>query len=319
MKIDRFKDFKLNESGFSRIKNILTGHVPSIYTIGIITWENPLSKEASPEYNKEANKKLEQILRDGMLGFNKIKGMYDKKPENPFLIRNISKNALCLYGYEGKQTSVIFGEKIDSSNINNFNISKSINDKNYIGMNFKLINTENKDKFYVMSERNVIINRNDYTDAYSEYKGKKFQIPFFDTNVNIDKEIDYIQDNFEIVDQLNLSKYKTDLTKEELKTALDNKDTEYYVIIDEIYNDIYQIKTNKKRIISYQDAYIDSKGELKNTVQTQVQPQMENYEDWDIDDVILLEELSKKSTKQVGFGAWVTRGRIQQLMRKYDK
>lgn len=45
---------------------------------------------------------------------------------------------------------------------------------------------------------------------------------------------------------------------------------------------------------------------------------MENYEGWDIDDVILLEELSKKSTEQVGFGAWVTRGRIQQIMRKYE-
>jgi hypothetical protein len=102
---------------------------------------------------------------------------------------------------------------------------------------------------------------------------------------------------------LNLSKYKEELSKEELKNALFKKDEDYYIVIDEIYNDLYKIKTNKRRIISYKDAYIDSKGELKNIIQTQVQT--ENYKGWEIDDIIELERLTKKSTEQFGYGLLV--------------
>jgi hypothetical protein len=41
--INKFHEYhRLNEAGFSRLKNILTGYVPSVYSIGIVTWENIL-------------------------------------------------------------------------------------------------------------------------------------------------------------------------------------------------------------------------------------------------------------------------------------
>ena len=329
--IDKFHEYhRLNEGGFSRLKNILTGYVPSVYSIGIVTWENPNAKQASDEYNADANSRLEYILRDGSFqiidnnkfGYNKVKGMYGQI-ENSFIIRNISKKALCDIGNRGKQESVIFGERIDKNNIQDFDIKDKIEDDNYIGMNFKLINTKNKNNYFVMGETNVIINRDDYDDFYTEYKGKRFLLPFYNTNINIDKEKQFILDNYDKVNKLDLSKYKLDkdgkipLTEEKLKEILNKSSNLYYTLIDKIYNDIYNLINNKKRIVSYKDSYINSKGKLVGNKEIQIQPQLEKYKDMSIDDRIQIEELSRNLSKQVGFNAYVNRNRIQEILRKY--
>jgi hypothetical protein len=330
--INKFDEYhRLNEGGFSRLKNILTGYVPSVYSIGIITWENPNSEQASDEYNTDANSRLEYILRDGSFqlidnnkfGYNKVKGMYGQT-ENSFIIRNISEKALCDLGNKGKQESVIFGERIDKNNIQDFDIKDKVKDDNYIGMNFKLINTENNKNYFVMGETNVIINRDNYDDLYTEYKGKRFLLPFYNTNINIDKEKKFILDNYDKVKELNLSNYKLDkegkipLTEEKLKEILNKSSKIHYAVIDEIYDDIYYLKNNKKRIMSYEDSYINSKGELVGNKEIQTQPQLEKYKDISIDDRIQIEKLSKKLSKQVGFNAYVNRNRIQEILRKYN-
>lgn len=330
--INKFDEYnRLNEGGFSRLKNILTGYVPSVYSIGIITWENPNSEQASDEYNADANSRLEYILRDGSFqlidnnkfGYNKVKGMYGQT-ENSFIIRNISEKALCDLGNKGKQESVIFGERIDKNNIQDFDIKDKVKDDNYIGMNFKLINTENNKNYFVMGETNVIINRDNYDDLYTEYKGKRFLLPFYNANININKEKTFILNNYDKVKELDLSKYKLDkegkipLTEEKLKEILNKSSKIHYALIDEIYNDIYYLKNNKKRIMSYEDSYINSKGELVGNKEIQIQPQLEKYKDISIDDRIQIEKLSKKLSKQVGFNAYVNRNRIQEILRKYN-
>jgi len=154
---------RLNESGYPRIKNIMRGVVPSVQTFGFITAENPYGKKTDTRFNKKANDRLRYDLKKHGLGYQMVKGKYGTE-ENTFFIPNISKNELLELGRKYEQESVIFGEK----------------EGDYDGMKFQMIFTD--DRYgQVDSERYVSLNMSDDTeDYYSEVKGRKFYIPFFD-------------------------------------------------------------------------------------------------------------------------------------------
>jgi hypothetical protein len=78
--IENFKDYVLiAESGFARVAHIMRGFVPKIQSIGFITAENPNGKQATPEFNKSANEKLEKKLRLMNLGLIKLKDNTETK------------------------------------------------------------------------------------------------------------------------------------------------------------------------------------------------------------------------------------------------
>lgn len=316
--IYNFKQFELNESSYSKVMRILHGQIPSIYSIGIITWENPHGEIESDEYNKKANIELENRLYDSELKYIKLGGMYNIK-EKSLLVLNINKTQLCNLGLEGNQETVIYGERVDSSNIENFDISNKVNDlikENYIGMNFKLINTQNKN-FKVESERNVVISRNDYSNFYSEIKGRKFMIPFFDSNISTNKQVYFIKKYLNKIDLLDLNDLNIDLRADELKKEFKTSyiDGLSRTDIDNIYNELYKIvNTNKKRYLDYSDAFMNPKGEIQNTVQVQTQIQ----EKMSVDDRIELERLQKKAIRQVGYSSYVTKGKIKNILKKYN-
>jgi len=153
----------LNESGYPRVKNIMRGIVPTVQTVGFITAENPYGKKSDTKFNKEVNDRLRyDIIKHG-LGYQQVKGKYGIM-ENPFFIPNISKSELLELGHKYGQESVIFGEK----------------EGDYDGMKFQMIFTD--DRYgQVDSERYVMLNLVDDTeDYYTEVKGRKFHIPFYD-------------------------------------------------------------------------------------------------------------------------------------------
>lgn len=166
-------DKKLNESnlneqlliehGFSRIAQIMSGLVPKIRTFAIITWENPMGKQLSPEENNKRNKDLKDLLIRGVYPFSQIKGVFDNI-ENPFFIHNITKEAAKQLGNskEGNQRSIIWGEVIDKFDVIFHYIDFGTNEEDTRHIWKKL--EQNKENYY------------------SEYKGRKFQIPFFDDN-----------------------------------------------------------------------------------------------------------------------------------------
>ena len=100
---------KLQDSGYSRIANILSGLVPTVKTFGILTAENPQAEQASAAFNNEQNKKLESHLRDGGYGFIPVKGHYGDA-EKSYFIPNITKWYVTKVGTMYKQDIVIFGE-----------------------------------------------------------------------------------------------------------------------------------------------------------------------------------------------------------------
>jgi hypothetical protein len=86
--------------------------------------------------------------------------------ENPFIVNNMSKETGLKLGKKFGQESIIYGERTEN------------------GMTFQLITSSNCNGESqigdVQSERKVFINRDNSDDYYTEVKGRKFQIPFFD-------------------------------------------------------------------------------------------------------------------------------------------
>lgn len=159
-------NIQLNESGYSRIANIMRGLVPTVKTVGLITAENPGGIDDDVKSNKEANKKLEKELGIRGYGYTKVKGKYGYF-ENSFFVPNIQKENLLKLGREFGQESVIYGEKVK--------------DGLYDGFVFQFIYCDYR-YGKVDGERYIFVNRDNEDDYYTEVKGRKFQIPFFDDN-----------------------------------------------------------------------------------------------------------------------------------------
>jgi hypothetical protein len=167
----------LLESGFARLAQIMSGLVPTVKTFAFVTWENPMKQSLSQKENEDRNNNLKRQLRSGAYGFVQIHGKYDSL-ENPYVIFNITEKDAIELGKLGNQESVIFGEV-----------------KAEFDIVFKLI--------YCFSNQVHIrkVWRSSKDDNYySEYKGRKFQIPFFDDHYK-DAKFDrgrIVQDSYNI-------------------------------------------------------------------------------------------------------------------------
>lgn len=210
------------ESGFSRILQIMSGLVPSVKTFAIVTWENPQSIKFSDEYNKEQNKKLKGLLEDGSYGYVHIKGRYGSY-ENPFFIMNITKNAAIELGKMGDakksdktkwQESIIFGT---------VNAPEDIT--------FELVYMDGRPSLVRHVWKQLDKGTPNY---YSEFKGRKFVIPFFDaTHGDTEFKKGKIVRK-ESIEYGNNIFYEKDFDTTTVEKA--NKDAEFYDIINEDSN-----------------------------------------------------------------------------------
>jgi hypothetical protein len=149
----------LCESGYSRLLQIMRGNVPTIYSIGILTAENPAGMGRLPkEENNKRNAELENDLRSYNYGYNKIGGKFDYE-ENSFFVNNVEKEHLLELGKKYGQQSVIYGYRLSDDSF----------EFQYIDCDAGVVNS-----------RKVFNNVKDADKMYSEFKGKKFIIPFFD-------------------------------------------------------------------------------------------------------------------------------------------
>ena len=57
-----YKQNIINESGFSRIRQIMLGQVPTIDQVGILTAENPDGVPATSQENNQSMRRLKGIL-----------------------------------------------------------------------------------------------------------------------------------------------------------------------------------------------------------------------------------------------------------------
>lgn len=159
------KNKNLNESGFSRVRGMMMGLVPSVNSIGIMTAENPDAMATPAKRNKQLNQSLMKKLRQMNYGPIPIGGSFGQK-ENSFLIPNISRDELGKLGVEFGQEAVIWAEKQK-------------------GKEGPYMRWEYMEGMNTVQTREVSMGGSDIQDKddyYSEKDGRKFVIPFFDSD-----------------------------------------------------------------------------------------------------------------------------------------
>lgn len=153
-------EYKLAK-GYPRLMQIMKGQVPSIHTFGIMSADNPMNQQVSAADNKANEEKFKNVLKSAECGYVMHNGMYDRM-EHAFFIMNVQYDQLVKWcdSDHFNQESFIYGEV----------------DHNSQRVTIKLV-----EHGVVISTREVALVLKDGAENYfSEYKGRKFQIPFFD-------------------------------------------------------------------------------------------------------------------------------------------
>jgi hypothetical protein len=169
--VNLVKKTHLKESGFSRVRQIMLGQVPSVDTVAILTAENPGGEKAPSFVNKKLTKQFKDSLRDSEHGYTDIAGKFGEK-ENSFMIMNISRDDTIQLGEEFEQYAVIWGNKLRDDDGEPF-------------FRFEYIegSTTAQTRDVSLSGKSV----EDREDYYSEKRGRKFIIPFFDDKYELAK------------------------------------------------------------------------------------------------------------------------------------
>jgi hypothetical protein len=160
----------LNESGFNRIKNILQGSVASVDTVGFMTGWNPQAKQLARKENRDLNKELMAWMRERGYGPLRIRGKFGNK-ERSMIIPNITREDMVESGQYFDQESVIWGKKTEED--------KFVFE--YIEGN------ETKQRRDVVLFDDEVQAREDFYSQERQSAGRKFYIPFFDDQYEMEE------------------------------------------------------------------------------------------------------------------------------------
>ena len=162
--IKEVKGSLIKESGFSRIRQIMLGQVPTVDQVGILTAQNPGGEPASPAENNVLMQKLKDALNDLQAGYTDIGGSFGS-PEKSVFIMNVSRDDTSALGLMFGQEAVIWGQKLR-------------NDEGDPFFRFEYLEGYN-----TIQTRDVSLGGSEVQsldDYYSEKGDRKFLIPFFD-------------------------------------------------------------------------------------------------------------------------------------------
>ena len=152
---------------FSKVMRTLRGLEENIHTVALISAENPCGKDVTKQDNNKRTEAMAEFLRKSNFSYRRIAGKYGNH-ENSFIINNITRKDTIVIGQMFQQHSVIYGVKTDN------------------GMTFELIVTnlceDGEAIGDVLGVRKVYTHvSKDVDDDYSEVKGRRFIIPFYDS------------------------------------------------------------------------------------------------------------------------------------------
>lgn len=188
----------MNESGFNRIKNILQGKVASVNTVGFMTGENPMAQKMSSKENRALNKELMAWMRERGYGPIRIRGRFGNK-ERSMIIPNITREDMVEAGKYFNQESVIWGEKTGE---NEFVFEYIEGDKTIQKRDAVLFDDD-------------VQAREDFYSQERQSSGRKFFIPFFDEQYEMEEGFEYDYD------LPNLSEVQREQNKELIKEIND--------------------------------------------------------------------------------------------------
>ena len=167
--LNEWKKF-INESGFNRIKDILQGNVASVGTVGFMTGWNPQAQQLARKENRDLNKELMAWMRERGYGPIRIRGKFGNK-ERSMIIPNITREDMVEAGLYFDQESVIWGAKTGED--------KFVFE--YIEGN------ETKQRRDVVLFDDEVQAREDFYSQERQSAGRKFYIPFFDEQYEMEE------------------------------------------------------------------------------------------------------------------------------------
>jgi len=179
----------------SRLYALLTGYdYTHIYSMGIITAENPMAKKSSSIENKVKMLELKKYLKDSNFVYLQVKGKYHSE-ENSLIVQNVTQSFVRELAKKYQQEAFIYGEVYTNKEEQGMRFeywaqgTKEVvaNDKDY----GKILKVVPNGKFELFSTRETFLKFENPTDYYTRFRDVKFQIPFFDSkydDVIIEKE-----------------------------------------------------------------------------------------------------------------------------------
>jgi hypothetical protein len=231
------------EHGYTRLMQIMMGEVPKINSFAILTAENSFGISLDKIKNQKRNNDLKERLDSSGFGYRQIKGKYNNW-EDPFFVINIQLKPLLNLGRMFKQDSVIYGEikkdkEIKFTEFNLYYIDYTAKEREK-PEEYILYDDLYKDNVKIVKivKRYIVINPGNVSaDFYSEYKGRKFYIPFFDDEM---KDIKFKNNSGIIdIDSETFKKYK-----EKYKQFWKNEDYSDYISTN-INSNYITIKENQ--------------------------------------------------------------------------
>jgi hypothetical protein len=168
-----WRKFLIQEAGFNRIINILQGGVASVNSVGFLTGENPMAQKLSSKENRKLNVELMSWLRDRGYGPIRIRGKFGNK-ERSMMIPNISREDMVEVGKYFNQESVIWGKRTGSEESDKFIFEYIEGDKTIQKRDVVLFDEE-------------VQSREDYYSQERQSAGRKFYIPFFDDEYEMEE------------------------------------------------------------------------------------------------------------------------------------
>jgi hypothetical protein len=199
---------QIDESTVTHLWTIMHGLNRTVKTIGIITAENPMKSKLNADENRRLNNRLKDHFSGGVYGYQQIKGKFGNM-EHPFFVQNIHRKDLIELGKRYHQKSVIWG-----------NVS------NPYSLVYEYIDCQKG----VENSRAVFKKDIDRDDFYSEYRGRKFVIPFFEKDFN-DKKFKYDNKGVVIENTVEINQLLNDAEQAAIKSVND-KYQSYYFRID---------------------------------------------------------------------------------------
>lgn len=158
-------------AGFAHVRRMMLGDIQNIDKLGILTAANPNAKKISNKKNDARMQNMATVLRNNNFGPILVDGQYGHS-EPSFIVPHLSRQAAIDLGKDFDQESVIYGEKFVKPD------GKS-------SMKFELISCSDQK---VISTRCLSLSNDvqGQTDNFSQVKGRKFVIPFFDNEYATD-------------------------------------------------------------------------------------------------------------------------------------
>lgn len=185
---EKRKYFKENPQ--SRLKRVIHGKEPSVYSFGIITPENPMGKKLPKSINEQRRNELKRFLDDGIFRYIYVKGTYNNY-ENPFVILNINFNEIESIGYKYDQESFIFATNDEASGKVIFEYWEK--------------SSPGKESKYEMLDLSDYVKTVDTADNfYTKRKSWKFNIPFsIFESIELKNKNDYSGLSKEQIEEIN--------------------------------------------------------------------------------------------------------------------